>query len=318
MSARANYFKIGLFVITATTLFVIGIVVLGAGSLFERTILLETYFGESVQGLVKGAHVTVQGVQVGRVEEIALLREEYYDQIPATSMDQYKGMVIVRFATRPRTAGPASGDPEKSLRVLIDSGFRMRIGSQGITGVLHLEAVYVNPREHPPLEIAWKPKGLYVPSAPSTVELITESLTKISKNLSQTDFQKLIADVDKLVESVRGFVDEVKSKDLIGRVNQLLADLDGTIEEIRRITGNPELKKGVESLAGNLPETVALLKRTVRKVDTILAARGSDIDRLLENINVVTRDLRELTSNLKSYPSQAIFGEPPPRRSGSE
>lgn len=316
MSAKANYFKIGLFVITAAVLFVIGMIVLGAGNLFEKTILLETYFSESVQGLIKGAHVTVQGVQVGRVEEIFLLREEYGDQIPTASYDRYKGMVVVQFSVRPRTTGPAAGDPEVVLKVLIDSGFRMRIGSQGITGVLHLEAVYLDPKEHPPLEMAWKPKGLYVPSAPSTVELITESLTKISKNLSQTDFKKLITDVDTLVEAVKGFVDDVRSKDLIGRVDAVLVELEGSIEEIRGITGSPELKKGVENLAESLPETIVLIKRILRKVDTILTTRGNDIDRLLENLKVVTRDLREFTSNLKRYPSQAIFGDPPPPKEG--
>jgi hypothetical protein len=316
MSAKANYFKIGLFVITAIVLCVAGLVVLGARSLFERTILLETYFSESVQGLTKGAQVTVQGVQVGRVEEITLLREVYFDQIPTAAMDRYKGMVVVRFSARPRSAGPASGDPEKTLQRLVDSGFRMRVGSQGITGVLHLEAVYLDPAEHPPLDLAWKPKGFYVPSVPSTVELITESLTKISKNLSQADFRKLIADVDTLVESVKGVVDDVRSRDPVGRMNGVLAELEGSIKEIRGITGSPELKRGVEDAAEGLPATLALLRRTLRQVDAILAARSNDIDRLFENLSAATRDLREFTSNLKEYPSQALFGEAPPVREG--
>jgi phospholipid/cholesterol/gamma-HCH transport system substrate-binding protein/paraquat-inducible protein B len=318
MSAKASYFKIGLFVIGAVVLGVIGTITLGVGSLFERTILLETYFAESVQGLSRGAQVSVQGVKIGEVENILLLRELYADQIPAASSGKYRGMVAIRFKIRPRSTGPASGDLKQALRSLVDSGFRMRLASQGITGVLHLQGIFVDPQENPPLELSWKPKGLYVPSVPSTVELLTESLTKISKNLSQTDFKKLITDVDMLVESVKGFVDEAKSRDLVGRVNGVLVQLEKGLEEIRGITGSAELKEGVKDLATNLPETLALLKRTIRKVDTILAARGSDIDRVFENLDVVTRDLRQFTSTLKGYPSQAIFGEPPPRRKTSD
>jgi hypothetical protein len=61
---------------------------------------------------------------------------------------------------------------------------------------------------------------------------------------------------------------------------------------------------------------LALLRRTLRQVDAILAARSNDIDRLFENLSAATRDLREFTSNLKEYPSQALFGEAPPVREG--
>jgi len=45
---KLSYFKIGLFVISATVLAVIGIIVLGVGSVFQRTALVETYIEESV------------------------------------------------------------------------------------------------------------------------------------------------------------------------------------------------------------------------------------------------------------------------------
>ncbi len=36
MSANANYFKIGIFVIAATVIAIIAIIVLGAGSMFQK------------------------------------------------------------------------------------------------------------------------------------------------------------------------------------------------------------------------------------------------------------------------------------------
>jgi hypothetical protein len=97
-------------------------------------------------------------------------------------------------------------------------------------------------------------------------------------------------------------------------VKKLLQEAEAAIGEVRAIAGSPELKKGLEDVSRSLPETLALLKRAVGRADGILTRSGSDIDRLIENLEAATRDLRELASNLKRYPAHAIFGAPPPPR----
>ena len=77
MSQKAHYFKIGLFIIGATLLAIVGVIVLGSGRWFENVRMVETYFTESVQGLEIGAPVRLHGVRLGRVESIRLAREEY-------------------------------------------------------------------------------------------------------------------------------------------------------------------------------------------------------------------------------------------------
>ena len=72
MAARANYFKIGLFVVIAFTLAILGMIVLGALTMLEKTVPLVTYLDENVQGLAVGAPVRLRGVQIGRVSEIIL------------------------------------------------------------------------------------------------------------------------------------------------------------------------------------------------------------------------------------------------------
>ena len=51
----------------------------------------------------------------------------------------------------------------------VEDGLRVRLTSQGVTGVVFLEADYYDPKDYPPLPIAWTPKALYVPSGRSTV-----------------------------------------------------------------------------------------------------------------------------------------------------
>ena len=61
------------------------------------------------------------------------------------------------------------------------------------------------------------------------------------------------------------------------------------------------------------PDVMARLNKTVRRVDTLLAAKGETVDELLENLRSVSEDLRYLTQAVEKYPSQVLFGEPPPR-----
>ena len=72
MSAQTKYFKLGAFVLTAIAVGVTALVVLGAGTIMRKKVMVETYMDESVQGLEAGAPVKFRGVTVGRLEKIEL------------------------------------------------------------------------------------------------------------------------------------------------------------------------------------------------------------------------------------------------------
>lgn len=42
------------------------------------------------------------------------------------------------------------------------------------------------------------------------------------------------------------------------------------------------------------------------------------MEEALDNLRVVTQDLRELMGQVKRYPSSALFGEAPPRKAGGK
>ena len=67
MSEKANYFKIGLFVIVASLFLAGAIILFGGGKFLEEKYTVETYFDQSVQGLDVGAALKFQGVQIGNV-----------------------------------------------------------------------------------------------------------------------------------------------------------------------------------------------------------------------------------------------------------
>jgi len=82
MSRKVNKTVIGLFVVGALVLLIIGIVVFGSGVLFKRTNKFVLYFDGSVKGLSVGAPVMFRGVSIGTIRDISLI----YDSKAGTIM----------------------------------------------------------------------------------------------------------------------------------------------------------------------------------------------------------------------------------------
>src|SRR5262245_46104809 len=245
MTQKARYFKIGLFVIGATTLAVAAIVVLGAGKWFQKKMIVETYFIESVQGLEVGAPVRIRGVPVGRVESIHLARAEYGLIVnPQAGVFPYKGVVVVRMSVRPKViVTHPTEDEEAVMKMAVDAGFRFRLASQGITGVLYIESDFLDPERYPPMEIAWTPKTPYIPSAPSRISELGMDLQSITRKLEQLDIDKIARDFDTMLTTVTQLAKDVQSQQLGTEAKQLLTELRGTIQDARHIIDSPQLNK---------------------------------------------------------------------------
>ena len=70
MSLKANYFKLGLFVLGALVSGVVLLIVIGSGRWFQPKLTIESYFNESVQGLDIGSKLKYRGVAIGEVTRI--------------------------------------------------------------------------------------------------------------------------------------------------------------------------------------------------------------------------------------------------------
>src|SRR5712691_12784957 len=69
---RANPVIIGSFVLGAVVLVVAAVMILGSGKLFTAMITCVMYFEGSIDGLHKGASVSLRGVKIGSVTAIKM------------------------------------------------------------------------------------------------------------------------------------------------------------------------------------------------------------------------------------------------------
>jgi ABC-type transporter Mla subunit MlaD len=313
VSQETNHFKLGLFVLLALGAIVAGVAVLGAGGIFRTSVAMETYLDQSVQGLDVGAPVRFRGVQVGSVKEIGFVRREYETRAP---------LVMIKMAIDPARVGLNVADdiqkPE-GLKEEIAQGLRVRMASQGLTGSAYLEVDYLDPADHPPLDIDWAPRTPYLPSAPSTVVRMTDALERVLGALGRSNVDVLVHDVRKLVDRITVVVESdlaAAAKELANagpRLRELLANANRLIEGSlsRALKQIESAAEGVPSAVAEIQSTATQARRSLRRLERLAAGEGENLERTLENVRALSEDLRELGETGKRYPSGVLFGDKP-------
>ncbi|MFO1285030.1 MAG: MlaD family protein [Burkholderiales bacterium] len=334
MSQKANYFKLGLFVIGAIVAGVVVLLVIGSGRWFERKITIETYFNESVQGLDIGSKIKFKGVVIGEVTKISFTYVQYQQDLPMLQRARY---VLVESQIQPRLVGgrAAAGDltDPANAKMEVERGLRIRLTPQGITGTSYLELDYVEP---PPavLPISWTPGTVYIPSAPSTVAQFVNAASEILDRLHKLDVEGTLANINKLLVTTNDRVAALDAKGLSDRAskaidratvtldkasttfervdttlagidakkltdegNALLAELRQTNAELRKMIANPALQK--------LPDDAAAAVAKVRELvaDPKLPATIVRLERSLGRLDRILgggeQDLASTISNLR-------------------
>jgi phospholipid/cholesterol/gamma-HCH transport system substrate-binding protein/paraquat-inducible protein B len=343
---KLSYFKIGLFVISATVLAVIGIVVLGVGSVFQRTALVETYIEESVQGLDVGSPMKFRGVLVGKVEEITLTSAVYNTR---------RRYVLVRVGITSNLFQFPLADPnDPSFKSELERGFRVRLAAQGLTGVAYLEADYLDPERNPPLEIDWQPQYPYIPSARSRILQLGDSLESILQNFEQIDIPRLMSSVDRSLAAITKMAEGANVEKVGAQATALLSEVRETNRQLKDLVASPELKstlvdaaaaassarqileraekplnqlltdlprvseslerlaQRLDSVSADLPDTSAQLRQTVQRLNRLISSQQQDIEKTVDNLHSISENLKDLTDDSRKYPSQLLFGGPPP------
>lgn len=346
MSLKANYFKLGLFVTGAVVAGVVVLVVIGSGRWFQPKLTIETYFNESVQGLDVGSKLKYRGVVIGEVKSIGFTYNWYQQDKPMLQRERY---VLVEAQIQPKLVGGRAGAGElteqKSADLEIEKGLRVRLAPQGITGTSYLEIDYVDPVPEV-LPIDWVPGNVYIPSAPSTVATVVNSVIETLQRLHNLDVEQALTNFDKLMVTANARLEPIDTKLISQRTERVLAKIETTLDslatknlsdegvallselratnaELRKTFASPVLQKLPDDAAAalarvrailddpNVPKTLAHLSQTLGRIDRILTGGEADLAVTVENLRQITDNLRDLTEDSKRYPANVIFGEPP-------
>jgi len=332
MEQKAIYFRVGVVILAGLAMLAGLVLWVGSDAFRSRGRQFETYFSESVQGLDAGAAVRFRGVPVGRVTEVGLAAADYPMELaPQVLGDDAFTLVVVRFEIFTERFGQRTN---AEIGTLVQGGLRVRMASQGITGVLYLEADFLDPRRFPPIAVPWEPRAPIIPSAPSTLTQFTSAAERLVARLEEAQLPEMIESANLLLRSLtetvtggEGYRALVEVSDLVAALRETVArlappleasvaDAQRSLAAIGETLASRETRQTVSNLeraTARLPQAIAALEQTVRRIDAVTADADRDIGPLLRELRLTAENVRIITENMRQFPSQVLFGAPPPR-----
>ncbi len=350
MASKVNYFKIGIFVVSAIVVLIIFTIALGLGSLGKSKLRFETYIDESVQGLNIGSPVKHRGVQIGRVEDITFVTTEYDLKDSFLKYSRYV-LVVIAADDDKFNANKSGRDPEEILDRLIEKGLRIRLTTQALTGIAYLEVDYFDPQEYLPLEIEWEPKYKYIPSAASALGSFTNSLEQTFKQIASVDFVEIVKNFNDLLVSINSTLEDARIVTLVEELRDTNIDLKDVIQKASVAIDDTNVKalsdklgklldsfdntaglasetisgfKDTNTLVQNMlrensentttiPELIKSVDNLVNHIDNMLAENRTEIEGILNKLDYMSTDLVDFSNNLKQNPSILLFSKEPTR-----
>lgn len=340
MSQRANPTLIGVFVVGALLLAIVGVGTLSSNQLFDTRTTFVSYFEESVNGLDVGAPVKFKGVPIGEVTDIKLrvdLENETF-QVPV----QY---AIDLEPVTDTTGAPLDLDNPVLLRDQIEDGLRAQLQLESIvTGKLYVELTYVSSpdsmvlaeRRSPHLEIPTElsplarlgeeASGLMTNLRRFDVSKINENLVSFLVNandkLEQLDAAEINRSLLATIESVQNVVESDELQTAVADAPKITARLRNTTAEAQRLVERLNQKvdptaEELQATSNELQATLKQMRRTLTEFDRTLSTDsgiGYQAQDALEKLSNAAESLRVLVQSLERNPSMFIRGRdvPPP------
>lgn len=341
MATSRKHFWLGLFVLMGLLLLLTLAVTLGANDLYRRKVIMETYLNESVQGLDIGSKVRYRGVLVGEVSRITFTSAKYELDRPANLRRNY---VLVEAALYPELLGGLKAQTE-NIEQEVQRGLRVRLSSQGVTGLSYLEVDYVDGRANPPVDIDWVPEHIYVPSTRSTVSRIVANAEDFLNKLNRLELPQLIQNLNTLSntanrrleelpmaqlshdslatlkelrttnQKLQGLLDDPAWKTIPADSARTVRDASATMQSTRQLLESGEIQSAVQDFRLSMQQvkrSAFKLEQTVGRVDNMVDQQQETLGQFTSNLRRASDNLIDLSEDLRASPSQLLWSAPPP------
>ena len=312
---QPNPRMIGLFVLGAIALVIVGLVAFGSRSYFEHRPQAVTFFHGSVAGLVVGAPVTFRGVGVGSVVKISL-------QINSQSGTAQIPVVMEFEPERVTVAG--GGDKSGFAERMLANGLGASLVMQSlITGQLAVELDYHNASEEAVTGI-----DLGLPEIPEA----RGGLNAMKDTLSRLPLQELADNAVSALRSLNELISSPETLDSLKYIEQaskgaaavadallgvLQPQLSAALTDVDHLMVNTDQKTG--QIAGDLHAALGAADRTLAEGQAALSdlhglvaprsAMVQDIQSLLRSLAVAAASLRSFADQLDRNPNALVMGK---------
>jgi paraquat-inducible protein B len=272
---------------------------------FGRRLHLLSYFEGSVAGLTPGADVTLHGLKIGEVTDVDLVYDAKSDRIVAPVHYQIEGERIAGIAAKGDVA------PSTHAAEMVKRGFRATLVAPSLISSGKIVALEFLP-DAPPAELGREGDAFVVPSAPgSGFESLTRAVGEVMAKVNRIDFGAIGASLASLS---KGLDEKINGP----QVKNTLASLEATMRDLQSFMHTLDVDSG-PALA-RLPAVADQLEGSLAKANKLAGSLNNaygdesrfsrELDRLLPQLNEMTRSFRALADLLARHPEALIKGRP--------
>lgn len=325
MSMKASKTAIGMFVVGALALIILGIVVLGSGRFFVERPTYVMFFDGSVNGLRVGAPVLFRGVPVGTVSEINM-------RVNPKDLSVLIPVYVEIGKSKIQTAGVETLPKDKKTQQEITSqmikrGLRARLEMQSVvTGLLQVSMDFYP--DKPARLVGAEPRYVEIPTIPTPFQMLAEKVESIPLdeildrlNLAVDGIQKLVnsPEMQGMAGSIRLAADDARG--LMGRIDQqvepMAKSLNSTAARLEQLAGT--LDREIGPLTSSLKNTSDQAADMLQKAGTAFSQFQEITDdessvifrlnRTLEELESSARSIRDLSDTIEENPQVLLFGK---------
>ncbi len=304
MSAKPDYFRIGIFIAGGIALLVSALLVFGGGQMFRQKIEVETYIKGSVQGIDVGSPVKFRGVLIGKVTKISFAFTEYH--LKETD-GLYNYVVLFMEINREVFPNMFTADLTPLLTKSIEQGMRVRIEPQGITGLNYLDIDYFDPTRFPALWPPWKPTVYYIPSAPGELTSFLDSINAILREVEKLNIGGISQTGTELLENLNKAVVGAQVDKISGDLQALIKESNSVLEKAKI----PELSADATKFLGELEASNRELRKILRNIEPATRLNSDQVRAIVSNLATTSSNLEQLSSEVKKRPSLLLWGSAP-------
>lgn len=304
MSAKPQFFRIGLFILGGIVILIAALLAFGGGQMFRPKIKAETYVSGSVQGIDLGSPVKFRGVPIGKVTGISFAFTEY-DIKRESGLSNY----VVLYMEIDREVFPDMFTENLTplLNRGIEQGLRVRIEPQGITGLNYLDFDYLDPSRFPVQWPTWKPRYYFIPSAPGQLTSFLDSINAILHEVEKLNIGGISKAGTELLDNLNAAVTEAQ----IGKISQDLQTLVAHFDSTMTSAKIPELSTDARKFLTNLEASNSELQKILKNLEPATRIDSAQLKAIVSNLATATANLEQLSSEVKKRPSLILWGSPP-------
>ncbi len=265
----------------------------------ERYLMI---FSGSVRGLSVGAPVSLRGIQIGQVVDIALKFDDQNLQFFIPVLVEVEPERIGFLRSRDDVL---EEDPDV-LRKLIQNGLRAQLK----TGSLLTGALYIEVDFHPdaePVTVFERDGYKLVPTLPTPLDAVTNKITQILDKVNALPLEQIGDDLEATLAGARAIVD---SPDL-GRAIAELAEALGEMQTL--------LAQANTHLSPELSSTLSATRTAFQEAQTTFGSANALIGpdgqfaveavRTMQEVSGAARAVRVLAEYLERHPEALIQGK---------